>query len=216
MGASRTRKNPADDNTAFIQQHLDVVASVSPLHAYVRDKGLFIESAKMTVAELEFLNQRLVPAAKLMPQTRTFQPKQCFHNSQMVALAYELLTLKQPNLEAEFKLEYFEGFYFMKNAYFFAIHHGWCMLNGKVLDFTLTQEQYQTGVVGEENKVVGVIPNGDYYLGSALPISDVRERMEAFSATNTLLDDHERSFPYLQPYMLALRGQRRSRQTKGR
>lgn len=214
MRSVKTRNNPTDENTAFIKQHLEVVAAVSPLHTYVQDKGVFIESAPMTAVELEFLNKTLVPAAKLMPQTRQFEPKQCFHNSQMVALAYADIAKRDSALEAKLKLEYFEGFYFMEGAYFFAIHHGWCMLNGKVLDFTLTQDQYKTGVVDEENKVVGIIPNGDYYLGSALPIADVYERMMAFQATNTLLDDHERGFPYLQPYMLALRGQRRSRRSE--
>lgn len=216
MASRRARPNPEQSAQEQVRASLDTLAGYSPIHAYVADKGRFIESAQLTPEELGFLNSQLVPAAKRMPATRTFQPKQCFHNSQMVAVAYKRLTSTNPQIADEFKLEYFEGFYFMSSAYFFAIHHGWCMLNGKLIDFTLTQDEYDSGVSKESDKVIGVIPQGDLYLGSELPISDVEARIQAFSATNTLLDDPERRFPYLKPYIQAMRAEagRRSKARK--
>ena len=38
------------------------------------------------------------------------------------------------------------------------IHHGWLLVNNKVVDLTITQEDYDTNIDDLEDRVIGRIP----------------------------------------------------------
>ena len=128
------------------------------------------------------------------------QPKQCFHNAQMLVFN-----------DMDNRLTYHEG-YVQANAPF-PVLHAWVTLNGKMVDLTLdtntyTAEQLQAFMAEGEplgraedlsDRVLGVVPDGWDYFG--VPFSDsvsIRSRILRRGETFSLIDDWKESFPLLE------------------
>jgi len=167
-------QNPAPLAKDVLIQLADTNASA--MHAVVLDRGVEFESQQLTPKEKKFLE------GIIHITSCEFAQKQCFHNSQMVILSTDSL----PN--TGFEIKYFEGFV-LSDRLLMPIHHGWLTLNGKLIDLTLTQDEYNSGIPGFENRIVGVIPQDLEYLGLDIESGDVVSIIRESSETHTILDD---------------------------
>jgi hypothetical protein len=101
------------------------------------------------------------------------QVKQCFYNSQMLAIS-----------DMTDKIRYVEGY---------AINiiptlHGWCEINGKVIDLTWKDD-------GEY--VLGNFPKDRSYAGVPFPTEYFAGLMTRNKYCTTLLEDYENDFPVM-------------------
>lgn len=97
--------------------------------------------------------------------------RQCFHNSQTIAI-----------FDATKRLVYFEGWAI--GAASFPIHHGWLVLDGKiVIDTTWRAADRQKPVMGQ-------IPREWAYAGVPFETKEIRRRILKEGATNSILDDY--------------------------
>ena len=127
------------------------------------------------------------------------QPKQCFHNAQMLIFN-----------DMDNRLTYHEG-YVQANAPF-PVLHAWVTLNGKMIDLTLDTNTYTTEQLeafmfkGEclnraedlSDRVLGTVPDGWGYFG--VPFSDsvsIRNRILRREETFSLIDDWKEGLPLL-------------------
>ena len=139
------------------------------LEDYVLDRGIEFASAALSRDE-----HAIVKAAMLQSVDRSFAPKQCFYNSQLLAIADMTRTLV-----------YHEGF---AVAGLIPVHHGWCVINDKVVD--LTWRDASTG-----KKVLGVFGPEWGYKGVALDTDALSVEIAQTAMVKSRLDDFERGFP---------------------
>jgi hypothetical protein len=139
--------------------------------AWTEEKG----SAKLTVNEAESL-YRAVDMAR-----GRFQIKECFYNSQ------RLMIHDHSN-----QIEYWEG-YALGNAPI-PVHHGWNVINGKVVDLTLRMKSPRSkGRL--RNRVIGVVPTGWVYIGIQITQEKILDTMNRTGMAEAQLY-HEDCGPY--------------------
>lgn len=130
----------------------------------------------------EYISQELDEEEKSIVKTAIkragirFQIRQCFYNSQ-------ILSVRDPSKQ----LTYVEGFCYTS---FFPFNHGWCEINGKVIDMTLRRK------IDKGSPTLGSF-NGREYRGCKFPRSIVLERMFVLAEGGSFLDDMMGSFPLL-------------------
>jgi len=138
--------------------------------AYVLARGTVFESAALTEDE-----QRIVNSAMLHAIDSSFQPKQCYYNAQLLAIG-----------DATHMLKYVEGY-----AYggLIPLQHGWCAINGKVVDVTWRHEK---------RPIFGVLPPDWGYIGVVFDDTEaLLEKIERTAVVKSQLDDFENGFPHL-------------------
>lgn len=139
------------------------------LEDYVLDRGVHYASTPLTRDE-----RSIVQAAKLNAIDRSFQPKQCFYNAQLLAVADETRTLA-----------YCEGF---ACSGIMPLHHGWCVINGKVVDLTWRQKPQGPPIMGTFGPEWG-------YVGVTFDTDALRSEILRTSVVKSRLDDYENDFP---------------------
>lgn len=137
---------------------------------YVIKNGETYTSQELTKEE-KFIVETAIKNALIK-----FEIKQCFYNSQ-------ILSIKDPS----HCLTYVEGFC---HTIFFPFIHGWCEINGKVIDMTLRKD------LDKGNHTLGVFKKREY-MGCKFPRSIVLERMFALEEGGSFLDDWMRDYPLL-------------------
>lgn len=110
---------------------------------------------------------------------RSFQLKQCFYNSQMLAVETQ-------------RLQYYEGYAVGMSP--LPVHHAWLSLNGKIIDLTWRSK------TGE--RVVGRLLPGWAYIGVGFTADEVYQHLSTYEEASSLILDWRAKFP-------ALRGPRR-------
>lgn len=154
------------------------VARRDNLYKLILEKGDEYASAELTPRELEF-----VEAAAGASICR-FEAKQCFSNSQLFMLAVRNIESEFPDIEAT----YIEG-YFALSDIPIPIHHGWVSVNGKVVDLTMTQDEYTAAIPEFSDRVLGRIPSDFEYIGLPIETVDVLYRIEEHQEAHNFLDD---------------------------
>jgi len=114
-----------------------------------------------------------------------FEKKQCFANSQKFLYISQMQTEFQ---QVKDRFQYYEGYFgFAKVP--IPILHGWIVINGKVVDLTLTQDEYDTQIENLNNRVIGVLPYSFEYIGIPIDTSDILHKISHEHETHTVLDD---------------------------
>lgn len=158
-------------------------SSHEPLSYTIDTKGHEFESAELTADELDFLELLVAQT----PSRETFEPQQCYHNSQIILL-HNSPTIRQN--KGKFDLDYYEG-YALSDEWLIPINHGWLSLNGKVVDLTLTDQDTQnTDIPKIVGRIIGKIPQHMVYIGIPIEMDDVLERIQIDGQTHTILDDY--------------------------
>jgi hypothetical protein len=143
-------------------------------YGYVAAKGKPYRSEPLTDAERAHLFNVIDQSC------RRFPIKQCFYNSQMVAVTDKTNQLK-----------YVEGFVADPRVPI-PIHHGWLTLNGKVIDLTLRRTRRGKGRL--RDRAIGTF--GDrQYVGVEFSKDYVLRYMLDTGQAGTLIDDYERGYP---------------------
>lgn len=175
--------------------------SKASLPAYsVLSRGVTLSSQELSLEELEFLS------ACIHRTHSNFEAKQCFHNSQYLLLSNVPHLASNPSME----LQYYEG-YVLSDQLYLPIHHGWLVLNRKVVDLTLTQEEFDTRIEDLEDRIIGEIPSDMVYIGIPISTEDVLERIQTSGGTHTILEDWDRRFSHIKnKYLVSLRDFRMS------
>lgn len=148
------------------------------LYKLILEKGEVYGSAELTQRELDFVE------AAAGASICQFEAKQCFSNSQLFMLAVRNIEDDFPDIEAS----YIEGFFALSDIPI-PIHHGWVSVNGKVVDLTLTQDVYDAGIDGLEDRVIGRVPSDFEYIGLPIETVDVLYRIEEHQEAYNFLDD---------------------------
>jgi len=137
------------------------------LYHFATQEFKYYESAQLTKEE-KVVVMRAIKNLGFKPQV-----KQCFYNSQMLAMSDTTDTIK-----------YVEGY--AKN--FIPTLHGWCEINGKVIDLTWKEDgQYVIGEFKEDTAYAGVTFPAEYF--SAIMLKT--------RYATTLIEDYERDFPVM-------------------
>jgi len=187
--SKRRRKNPLEncDKRSEINAFRDKLKSYgrSPrdnMYKLIGETGIDYHSTKLTSTERKFIEE-VVQFSGLECEARM-----CYHNSQF--FLYNALSLlpRYPGIE----VTYIEG-YITYTYLPLPIAHGWLLINDKVVDLTITQEEYDTNIDELEDRVIGRIPEDMIYLGIPIMSEDVVELIESKSETHTILDDFRSS-----------------------
>lgn len=165
-------------NLKDLLHRLGGVARRDNLYKLIFEKGDIYESAELTQRELDFVE------AAAGASICQFEAKQCFSNSQLFMLAVRNIEADFPDIEAI----YIEGFFAFSDMPI-PIHHGWVSVNGKVVDLTLTQDVYDAGLDGLEDRVIGRVPSDFEYIGLPIETVDVLYRIEEHQEAHNFLDD---------------------------
>lgn len=104
----------------------------------------------------------------------TPQVKQCFYNSQMLAINDPTDTIK-----------YVEGY----GKCIIPTLHGWCEINGKVIDLTWKNDS--------EEYILGHFDDIRAYAGVVFPTKYFSKIMMKTGYCTTLIEDYERDFPVM-------------------
>lgn len=175
--------------------------SKASLPAYsVLNRGITLNSQTLSLEEQDFLS------ACIDRTHSNFESKQCFHNSQYLLLSNVPYLASDPSM----KLQYYEG-YVLSDQLYLPIHHGWLVLNSKVVDLTLTQEEFDTGIDDLEDRIIGEIPSDMVYIGIPISTDDVLERIQTSGGTHTILEDWDSRFSHIKnKYLVSMRDFRMS------
>ena len=148
------------------------------MYKLIAETGIDYHTTKLTSTERDFIED-VVRMSGL-----ECEPKQCFHNSQFFLYNALSMLSRYPGIE----VTYIEGFITYIDMPI-PIHHGWLLINDKVVDLTITQEEYDTNIDDLEDRVIGRIPKDMVYLGIPIMSEDIVELIELTSGTHTILDD---------------------------
>ena len=140
-----------------------------------------------TTMEYFLRNGRLFPSAPLNQQemaglkhalamAKFYKPKQCYYNSQHMAIGNP-------------KIRYAEG-YLITDGLPLPIAHGWNVVNGKVVDFTMKHANGGKPILGE-------LPAGWEYFGVEMDTSMIRDIWSKHKVSIPLVDNYEDGFPLL-------------------
>jgi len=140
------------------------------MYDFVLDRGIPYDAETPLTKEEK---QIIKTAAKRMGQK--FELKQCFYNAQMLVLS-----------DSSGELEYAEGW---AHAGVFPVHHGWVILNGKVVDLTWRDQQGSCRV-GRSLDVFA-------YLGVPIGKELIRSRIIKTGWASCVIDDYENHWPLL-------------------
>ena len=176
------RKNPSQNLRKILSLFSMSSDFVTP-QAAVLAKGIEFSSSPLTPKELQLVS---LIASHTMMVFGDFAPKECFSNAQ------KFLYVAQ-GLDSSQNIQYIEGFFAFSDMPF-PIHHGWISFNDKLIDLTLTQEVYNSGIQDLEDRVVGEIPSTFEYLGIPIDTSDIVTKIEKNNETHMILDDWRPEF----------------------
>ena len=149
---------------------------------YVLDRGSEYLSTELTPDEL-----KVVRAAMARCDAKPFVQKECFYNSQMLALS------DHTNM-----LEYHEGYAL---GHVIPVHHGWCVINGKVVD--LTWRTTQADRLDYTNRIYGVLPANWAYRGVRFDRDAVLKRVLDTGYVRSFIDDPWSGWPLLKQSRLS-------------
>lgn len=138
------------------------------LYHFAIEEMQYYKPAHLTSAEKSIV-MRAIKLLGFIPQV-----KQCFYNSQFLALSDPTDTI-----------QYVEGY--GKNI--IPTLHGWCEINGKVIDLTWKSES------GEY--ILGHFDNGRAYAGVKFPTEYFSRMMNKTKFCTTLIEDYERDYPIM-------------------
>lgn len=158
-----------------------------PMFTAIIDNGIEFKSSPLTDSELEDLELLVEYTSEMCD----FLQKECFHNAQML-----IRTEEEIKSDLTHDIQYFEG-YFIRDGLLIPVHHGWVVINGKVVDLTIQQEDLQAPLDGFENRTVGEFSDSVGYIGIEIDKQDILDRIEAASETHTILDDWNPKFRHL-------------------
>ena len=143
---------------------------------FVLDRGTSFESSPLTSEELQVLLKAIDWCS-----VGRFMQKQCFYNSQMLVLS-----------DFSDQLAYTEGYAIGRCG--FAVHHGWCTLNDKVIDLTWrTEKPNHKGRL--TNRIFGEFSEPWSYWGVKFGQELIYQRIAETEMSGTLIDDWERGWP---------------------
>jgi len=154
----------------------------SCFEGYVLEHGHLLESAPLDEEEVQLVQEVLDSA-----QARGIdlhEVKQCFANAQAFVLHADTDDFT-----------YYEGYAVGRAS--LPIHHGWVVINGKVIDLTWQLEQPASRVL-LPGRPVGELPEHWCYWG--FPVEDleyIRARVIARDLIGSVLDDPEGNYPLL-------------------
>ena len=100
------------------------------------------------------------------------RPRKCFYNSQMLAMH-----------DHTGEIKYVEGY--AMNV--IPVLHGWCEINGKVVDFTWRDEN--------KDNFIGTFPDELAYAGVVIPNDTIMKAQLKTGHASTVLDDYENGWP---------------------
>lgn len=182
----------------FRAESAEMLGHKDPMAGYLTDNGKAFSHSECLTEEQKELVERMCLA---------FEPKakQCFFNSQYMSLIL--------GAQLGARLKYCEGFFCRKGG--IPVHHAWLTLDGKLIDVTLTTNEYSVEQLtafmedGEElpresdlsDCVLGVIPDGWEYFGVELDAEKVAQDFAEREKSFSVIDDWEGGFPLLTPYM---------------
>ncbi len=182
----------------FRAESAEMMGHKDPMARYLTDNGKTFTHSECLTEEQQDLVETMCIAFE--PQA-----KQCFFNAQYMSL--------MSSAQLGERLKYCEGFFCRKGG--IPVHHAWLTLDGKLIDVTLTTNEYTVEQLtafmedGEElprednlsDCILGVIPDGWEYFGVEFDAKkvaqDFMEREKSFS----VIDDWEGGFPVLKPYL---------------
>lgn len=147
--------------------------------SFIYDNSEVIKSSDIEPHETEVLNVIF----NVISPKRT--KKECYSNSQIFMLYYD-------NMDFGLDVRYYEGYVFLEGLDL-PIAHGWLMVNGKILDLTLRQDEYNSKIESFEDLILGEIPNGYIYVGLEIPTEFILDRMNNDMVAYTVLHDYPRS-----------------------
>ena len=148
------------------------------MYKLIAETGIDYHSTKLIGTERKFIKDVLRISGL------ECEAKQRFHNSQFFLYTALNVLSRYPEIE----LTYIEGFITYIDMPI-PIHHGWLLMNDKVVDLTITQEEYDTNIDDLEDRVIGRIPEDMIYLGIPRMSEDIVELIETTSGTHTILED---------------------------
>lgn len=141
------------------------------MYDFLIQHGKMYKSTPLTREEI------IIVENALSNMTEPPQKKFCFHNSQLLSMSDHTGTIK-----------YVEGFAFSV----IPVHHGWCEINGKVIDITWGNQ-----------RIFGTIPESSAYFG--VLFNDTRSfvrKIIKYQETHSLLDDYRDDFQlYKMPFV---------------
>ena len=142
--------------------------SYTSMYDFILDRGdVFDHKTPLTKEEKKILTAAC--------RGRKFELKQCFYNAQMLVLN-----------DDSGELQYAEGW---AHSGFIPVHHGWVLLNGKVIDLTWKDRK-------GESRVGRTL--GDFaYLGVRFDRELIRSRIQKTGWASTVIDDYENDWPVL-------------------
>jgi hypothetical protein len=162
--------------------HIPAGFNYSSFEEYVLEHGHLLESSDLDEEETELTLEVLRSAAARGVDVHEF--KQCFANSQSFVLEGDT---------DEFT--YYEGFAIGRAP--IPVHHGWVVINGKVIDLTWHLEEPASRVL-LPGRPVGELPKNWAYWG--FPVENleyVRARVLGRGMIGSLLDDWEGNYPLM-------------------
>jgi hypothetical protein len=157
---------------------------------WIAEHGQPFESEPLSNEELRWLFQLLDSEGS------RYQIKECYYNAQRVLLYADAWGL----LNGEHELVYAEGY----AQSVIPVHHGWLLLNGKVVDLTmrLREPLKRTSPVKRgrlRNRVLGEFPEPRAYFGVRFETDSVRAFMRRTGTLGSLIDDWQSGFPIFEP-----------------
>ena len=177
---ARSKGRATKGENLFVNHYLKTMVNIRPavplsagynyrcIEDYVLDRGVPHLSGVLTPSEHATLK-----AAVKNCVTKKFEKKQCFYNAQLLAIA-----------DVSRQLTDVEGY---AACGLIPLHHGWCALNGKVIDVTWTDSA--------GHPVYGAIPEGWEYVGVPFDTDLIAKRAFASGVVQTMLDDFENQWP---------------------
>lgn len=156
------------------------------LEDYVADRSVPPTTEALTPDEWEAIYTAVEGAGGTR---RVSKMKQCFANAQQVVLA-----------DSSGLLSYGEGF--ALGAAQFPLHHGWVVVNDKVVDLTWRNPAPSRGRLG--GHVLGLLPPDWVYCGVLFERDDVVRNVRTTGFFQSLIDDWRGGWPLLkQPRLQA-------------
>ena len=130
--------------------------------------------------------------------------KQCFYNAMFMCM------VSHSDSDLISRIKYCEGYVSCKAP--FPVHHAWITLDGKIVDVTMTTNNYTLEQMTEfmelgtelprsedlSDRILGEIPEGWQYFGVEYDAKEIAKDFIDRKTSFSVIDDWERGWPLLQ------------------